>query len=155
MKWMWSSALALAVSAVVSAHSSQMKQPQMGESTNMTYTGCLVAINHGGTFLLTHFAEEMHGDMHGEMHDKMDDKMHDKMDGKMDGKMQDNMHDDKAATAALVLTGRSDLNKHVGHKVTVTGSVSRAMSGTMPAAMPDGRDTLAITSLKMVAKSCS
>jgi len=51
----------------------------------------------------------------------------------------------------VALTGRSDLSKHVGQKVTVTGSVSHGMSETMP----NDRDTLAVTSLKVVAKSCS
>ena len=130
MKWMMSSAVALAISAAVSAQSSDMKQSKMNDAMHTTYTGCVMAINHGGTFLLTHFDNAPH-DMHAEMHDEM--------------------RDDQMTMAAFVLTGRSDLKKHVGHKVTVTGSVSHAM----PATMPDGRDTLAISSLKMVAKSCS
>ena len=53
--------------------------------------------------------------------------------------------------SAVVLTGRSDLKKHVGQKVTVTGSLSHGMSETMS----NDRDTLAVASLKVVAKSCS
>jgi hypothetical protein len=51
----------------------------------------------------------------------------------------------------MVLTGRSDLKKHVGQRVTVTGSLSHGMSETMTT----DRDTLTVTSLKVVAKSCS
>src|SRR5215510_6373020 len=60
------------------------------------------------------------------------------------------MHD-HMMPGTVVLTGRSDLKKHVGQKVTVTGSLSHGMSETMP----NDRDTLAVASLKVVAKSCS
>lgn len=122
MKWMWSSALALALSAAVSAQSGKaMKDGDMAEPMTMTYTGCLVAVNHGGTFLLTHF-----DDKHGAM-----------------------MQGDDMTGPALVLTG-TDLKKHVGHKVTITGPVSHAM----PDSAPNHGDTVAVRSLKMVAKSC-
>jgi hypothetical protein len=52
---------------------------------------------------------------------------------------------------AVFLAGRSDLKKHVGQKVTVTGSLAHDMSETMP----NNKVTLAIASLKVVAKSCS
>ena len=49
----------------------------------------------------------------------------------------------------VALTGRSDLRKHVGQKITVTGSLSHGMSETMS----NDRDTLAVSTLKVVAKS--
>jgi hypothetical protein len=120
MKWMWSTALVVvAVSAAVSAQSGKdMSERKMGDKMNMTYTGCVEAVNHGGSFLLTHVAQ---------------------------------MHDDHMMPSAVFLAGRSDLKKHVGQKVTVSGSLSHQMSE----AMPNGRDTLAVASLKVVAKSCS
>jgi hypothetical protein len=62
----------------------------------------------------------------------------------------DGMMEDKKMSKDLVLTGRSDLKKHVGHKVTVTGVVSHGESD-----MSSGRDMLAVGSLKVVGKSCS
>jgi hypothetical protein len=70
MKWMWSTALVVvAVSAAVSAQSGkEMNEPTMGDKMNMTYTGCIVAVNHGGSFLLTHVGDDHQTMMH---HDGM------------------------------------------------------------------------------------
>ena len=116
MKWMWSTALVvIAVSTAVNAQSGkEMNESKMGDKMKMTYTGCVEAVNHAGSFLLTHVG------------------------------------DDHMMSTAIALIG-SDLKKHVGQKVTVTGSRLHAMSD----AMPNDRDTLAVTSLKVVAKSCS
>src|SRR5262245_27191718 len=124
MKWMWSTALVVvAVSAAASAQSGKdVSEPRMGKKMNVMYTGCVEAVNHGGSFLLTHVADEHQA-----------------------------MHNDQMMPKAVALTGRPDLKKHVGQKVTVAGSLSHGMSGTMPS----DRDTLAVASLKVVAKSCS
>ena len=145
MKWTWSTAVVVAaVSAVVSAQpGKEMNEPRMGNEMNVTYSGCVEAVNHGGSFLLTHV-----GDDHqtGSAIKRMPTMMnHDAM-MKTDSEMAK-----KDEPSAVVLTGRSDLKKHVGQKVTVTGSLSHAMSETMP----NSRDTLAVASLKIVAKSCS
>src|SRR6516225_2530768 len=60
MKWMWSTALVVvAVSATVSAQSGNgMNEPKMGDKMNMSYTGCVEVVNHGGSFLLTHVADD-------------------------------------------------------------------------------------------------
>ena len=149
MKWMWSTAVVIvAVSAAVSAQSSKdMSEPKMGDKMNMTYTGCVEAVNHGGSFLLTHVADDQSAMMH---HDSMM-KGDSGMAKKDEPRASNGMHDDHMMPSAVVLAGRSDLKKHVGQKVTVTGSLSRAMSETMP----NGRDTLSVTSLKVLAKSCS
>ncbi len=145
MKWTWSTAVVVAaVSAVVSAQpGTEMNEPRMGNEMNVTYSGCVEAVNHGGSFLLTHV-----GDDHqtGSAIKRMPTMMnHDAM-MKTDSEMAK-----KDEPSAVVLTGRSDLKKHVGQKVTVTGSLSHAMSETMS----NSRDTLAVASLKIVAKSCS
>ena len=149
MKWMWSTAVVVvAVSAAVSAQSGkEMNEPKMGNKMNMTYTGCLEAVNHGGSFLLTHAGDD-HQTMMG--HDGMM-KSDSQMAKKDEPHASNEMHDDHMMSSAIVLIGRSDLKKHVGEKVTVTGSRLHAMSETMP----NDRDTLAVTSLKVVAKSCS
>ena len=149
MKWMWSTALVVvAVSAAVSAQSGKdMNEPKMGDTMNRTFTGCVEAVNHGGSFLLTHVADDHQAMMHHDGMMKSDSVM-----AKQDEPGASNeMRDDHMMPSAVVLTGRSDLKKHVGQKVTVTGSLSRGMSETMP----NDRDTLAVASLKVLAKSCS
>ena len=149
MKWMWSTAIVVvAVSAAASAQSSkEMNEPKMADKMNKTYTGCVEDVNHGGSLLLTHI-----GDDHQTMmrHDEMM-KTDSEMAKKDERRASDETHGDRMMSSAVVLTGRSDLRKHVGQKVTVTGSLSHDMSETMP----NDRDTLAVASLKVVAKSCS
>lgn len=125
MKWMLSTTLAVAVSAIASAQSDKMKSDTMKDdkmAMAMTYTGCIESVNHGAEFLLTHV---------------------------MDG--HEAMTHDGMMANALALTGRSDLKKHVGQKVTVKGSVSHPMAG----AMANAHDQLTVSSMKVVAKSCS
>src|SRR5262245_7798393 len=147
MKWMAALVVA-AVSATVSGQSGKdMSEPKMGDKMNMTYTGCLEAVNHGGLFLLTHLADDHQAMMHHDAMMKNDSGM-----AKKDESRESNeMHGAQMMSSAVVLTGRSDLKKHVGQKVTVTGSVSHGMSETMQ----NNRDTLTVASLKVVAKSCS
>jgi len=118
-----------------------MTEPKMGDKMNMTYTGCVEAVNHGGSFLLTHIAD-------GEAMMSHDGMMKDDSKMARDSKMANK---DEMMLSTLALSGRSDLKKYVGQKVTVTGAVSRAMAGSMS----NDRDTLAVASLKVVAKSCS
>ncbi len=158
MKWTWSAAfVVVAVSAVVSAQGGkEMNEPKMGDKMNVTYTGCVEAVNHGGSFLLTHVGDDHQTGpaskrtptmMNHDATMKNDSEM-----AKKDGPSASNeMPGDHMMPGAVVLTGRSDLKKHVGQKVTVTGSLSHGMSETMS----NNRDTLAVASLKVVAKSCS
>jgi hypothetical protein len=129
MKRMWGTAIIIvAVSAAAGAQSGkEMDKPAMGDMRNMTYTGCVESVNHGGAYVLTHVAH--------------DQQMMD----------HDGMKKDHMMPSSLALTGRSDLKKHVGHKVTVTGSVSK---GSMDGEMKNDMETLAVTSLKVVGKSC-
>lgn len=123
MKWMWSTAfVVIAVSAVSAQSGKDMKPPTMGDPMQATYTGCIVNVNHGASFVLTHVADDRQTMMHH------------------DGMMK-----------SIVLTGRSDLKKHVGQTVTVAGALSHGMADETS----KGRDMLAVASLTVVAKSCS
>jgi hypothetical protein len=128
MKWMWS--IAIVVAAVSSAAAVQsgkemgMGKSAMGDTMTTKYTGCVEAVNHGGSFLLTHIGDDHMGSMH-------DDGM---------GKK-----------GAVALVGKPDLKKHVGQKVSVTGSLSKE---SMNSARTDV-ETLTVSALKVVAKSCS
>jgi hypothetical protein len=82
-------------------------------------------VNHDGAFFLTHASEAGHT------------------------AMKDDMKADHMAPARLALAGR-DLKKHVGQQVTVTGPVSTSSMTTMSGDFK----TLAVGSLKVVAKSC-
>jgi hypothetical protein len=150
MKWMWGTALVVvAVSATVSGQSGKdMSQPKMGGKMNMTYTGCVEAVNRGGSFLLTHVADDHQAMMSHDDMMKNQSKMAKKDD---EPRASNQVHDDHMVPSAVALTGRSDLKKHVGQKVTVSGSLSHGMSEMMP----NDRHTLAVASLKVVAKSCS
>jgi hypothetical protein len=107
---------------------------------DVTYTGCLESGTTGaGMFVLTHPAM-MDGDKKGAM---MKDS------GKMDTMAHDMSEHTAMSMTLKVSTTGLDLRKHLGHKVSVTGSVSEGMkdAGT-------DQSTLTVKSLKMVAKSC-
>jgi hypothetical protein len=58
---------------------------------------------------------------------------------------------DMMPSKSFVLAGTSNVKKHVGHTVSVTGSLSDGAMGTMR----DDVSTLTIKTVKMIAKSCS
>lgn len=140
MKRMWSTALVVvAVSAVASAQNDKsMNASKMSGDMMPAYTGCVESINHGASFALTHVGGDSQMDRGAMMKSGTDM-------GKAD------MPGDHMMATAFTLTGRSDLKKYVGQKVTVTGSVSHGMADAMPKAL----DMLAVSSLKVVARSCS
>jgi hypothetical protein len=150
MKWMWSTAFVVIVSAAASAQAgSKMNGPTRADKMGVTYTGCVEAVNHGGSFLLTHVGDDPAAMMHHD-HDEM--MKHDaEMAKKDEPPMSNEMSGDHMTQTTVALTGRSDLRKHVGQKITVTGSLSHGISETMS----NDRDTLAVSTLKVVAKSCS
>jgi hypothetical protein len=123
------------------AHSDHMEM-----SKDVTYTGCLESGTTGaGMFVLTHPSMMDGGHKDAMMKDAM---MKDpaKMDTMAGHEMSE--HDAMSMTLA-VSTTKLDLRKHLGQKVSVTGSVSQGMkdAGTEQA-------TLTVKSLKTVAKSC-
>jgi hypothetical protein len=155
--WILSTAVvAMSVTAALGAQSMKgMGTPSKEDSMSTTYTGCVESVNHGGSFLLRKIdsadADAMHGDMGMAHHDDMAMKgdaaktmQHEQMpmaDAKMDAK----------GSTWFTLAGSSDLSKHVGQRVSVTGSLSHDTMGTMRQDVP----TLTVKSLKVLAKSCS
>ena len=155
--------MALSVTAAVAAQSAKaMHQPSKGDAMSMTYTGCVESVNHGAAFLLTQIdsggAESMHGDETMKHHDDMAMK-HDEMATKSRAAAtmqhaQTPMADEKMdamPSKSFALAGSTDLRKHVGQKVSVTGSLSDGSMGTMRQDL----STLTVKTLKVIAKSCS
>jgi hypothetical protein len=156
--WILSTAVvAVSVTAAVGAQSPKvMDKPSNGETMTMTFTGCVKSVNHGGAFLLTEVAKVGPAPMHGDM----DMTHHD--DGTMKGDAAKPMHGGQTPTAdkdtmdtmpfkSIALTGAINLSKHVGQKVSVTGSLSEGAMGTMR----DDLSTLTVKTLKVIAKTCS
>jgi len=115
-------------------------------SDETTYTGCLEKGNAARTFVLTH-ANRADSMQHDSMqHDSMkDDAM------KKDAMAKETMNHDMMTSTVNLASSKVDLNKHVGHKVTVSGSddaMGRGEAGMMS-------PTFTVKTLKMVAKSCS
>jgi hypothetical protein len=149
MRTTWSIGIVIvAASAAVSAQSGhEMAASMMGDKANLTYTGCVESVNHGGTYLLTDVAHDHETAMGRDSMMKKDAAMTMK-----DGTAaSSDMHEDHMMPTSLILTGSSDLKKHVGQKVTVTGAVSKA---SMDGGMKDDHDTLTVASLKVVGKAC-
>ena len=162
--WILAAAVAgISATVAVGAQSATaMHQPSKGGTMSMTYTGCVESVNHGAAFLLTKVdsgqMESMHGDKTMKDHDHMAMK-HDDMSTKSDAAKP--MQHEQAAVAdekmdgmsskSFALAGSTNLGKHVGQKVSVTGSVSDAAMGTMRQDV----STLTIKTLKVIAKSCS
>jgi len=158
--WVLATAVvAITVTAAVGAQSaSTMQQPAKGETMSVTYAGCVESVNHGAAFLLTKV--DGGSSMHGDMAMKHDDTAmkHDDMAMKSDSAKtmqheQMPMAGEKMApmsSKSFALTG-SNLGKHIGQKVSVTGSLSDGSMG----AMHQDLSTLTVKTLKVIAKSCS
>ena len=137
MKLMMSS-VAVLVAAVLSSvgvaaqsGDTMAKGDKMGKMTmkDATHTGCIEAGTAPGTFTLTHLAADDH---------MAKDAM------KKETMTKESMSKGAMATPTLSLTSTSaDLSKHLGHKVSVTGSHDKATS------------PFVVKTLKMVAASCS
>ena len=131
---------------------SKMDKMDKMEMKDTTYTGCVEAGSEPGSFTLTHLAAEDHM---GNDAMKKDTMGNDTM--KKDTMPKDSMGKDAMAPMVLSVTGSSvDLGKHLGHKVSVTGSPAHGKMDAM------GKDTMAkgvsaftVKSLRMVAASCS
>ena len=133
MKWMMSSVavvVAMVLSVAVAAQSGgTMAKGDKMATKDATHTGCIEAGSAPGTFTLTHLSADDH---------MAKDAM------KKDTMTKESMSKGAMATPTLNLTSTSvDLSKHLGHKVSVTGSHDKATS------------PFTVKSLKMVAASCS
>lgn len=119
-----------------------------------TYTGCVQAGDTAGSYMLAHALPEMGGDAMKK--DSMQKEM-----------KKDPMAKDAMASMSMTISSKDvDLSKHVGHKVTVTGTtaemgmkkpdtMAKPDAMAKPGAMEKPMGTLTVTSLKMVAATCS
>jgi len=126
-------AVALAFTAGIAAQDKKMAMAKMDHmSMEKTYSGC-VESSQTGSYNLTH---SMIADAKTSM--KKGDSM----------KKDDAMAHDAMAPVSLALSAAPsvDLSKHVGHKVTVTGTDGDGMNGMT---------TFKVTSIKKIGASCS
>jgi pentapeptide MXKDX repeat protein len=161
MKWMISSAVmvAVALSVGVRAQSggAMAKDDKMDKMETKTYTGCVAAGADTGTFTLTHVMADDHMGKDAMKKDAMkkDTMSNDTMSKdamKKDSMGKDNMaHDTMTSTTMTVSSKSVDLAKHIGHKVTVTGSSGPDKMD----AMGKNMSAFTVKSLKMVSASCS
>jgi len=127
------------------------------EMMDANYTGCVEAGNAAGTFMLTHVATADH--MAKDMMKKgalAKDTMAKNATLK-DAMAKDGMSHESMAPTTLTLTGSSvDFSKHVGHKVSLTGSLANEkMEAMEKGTMSKSTPTFTAKSLKMVAVACS
>ena len=104
----------------------------------MTYTGCVAAGSEPGTYMLTHMTSDMVS--------------------QKDTMGKDTMSKDAMPSSMMLMGTKIDFSKHVGHKVSVTGTMEKmdgmgktdamAKSGTM-----SGMGMM-VTSMKMMGTSC-
>jgi len=154
MKWMISSAVIVAVALPVGVRAqsggAMAKDGKMDkmETPTKTYTGCLAAGAETGTFTLTHVMADDHMGKDAMKKDAMKSDTMSKDAMKKDSMSKDNMAHDTSMT----MSSKSvDLGKHIGHKVTVTGSSGPDKMD----AMGKNRSAFTVKSLKMVSASCS
>jgi len=156
MKWMMCGVamlVAIVLPVVAGAQSGTTAKGDKMDKMEMkdaTYTGCIEVGSTAGTFTLTHVADD---------HMAKDAMKKDTM--KKDTMKSDTMGKDTMATTLTLASASVDLSKHLGHKVSVTGSAAHGKMDAM------GKDTMAkdgmakdasaftVKSLKMVAASCS
>jgi hypothetical protein len=153
MKWIISS-VAVLVAAVLSVGAAAQSSGTMAKGAKMdkmamkdtTYIGCVEPGSEPGSFALTHLAADDHMGKDAMKKDTM----------KKDTMAMDSMAKDAMAPMALSVTGSSvDLSKHLGHKVSVTGSPAHGKIDSMGKDMGKGATAFTVNSLKMVAASCS
>jgi hypothetical protein len=148
MKWSMSS-VAILVAAVSSVALGAQSGGTMTKGDKMdkmemmdaNYTGCIEAGSTAGTFVLTHVATADH--MGKDM--------------KKDAMAKDGMSHESMAPTILTLPGSSvDLSKHLGHKVSMAGSLAHAKMDAMEkGTMGKSTSTFTVKSLKMIAATCS
>jgi hypothetical protein len=149
MKWSMSS-VAILVAAVSSVAVGAQSGGTMAkgdkldrmEMMDANYTGCIEAGSAAGTFMLTHVATADHIGKDIMTKDAM---------------AKDRMSHESMAPTTLTLTGSSvDLSKHLGHKVSITGSLAHEkMEAVEKGTMGKSTPPFTVKSLKMVAATCS
>jgi hypothetical protein len=156
MKWMMS-ILAAAVlttwTGVAAEPVSSMSQDKETDGTakmggmDATYTGCIEAAG-AGKFTLAHAAVAPTGDMGANSRKEPSTK---------NGMAMDTMKKDSAMSTTLTLSSTTvDLGRHVGRKVSVTGSLAAKMDPVdKGSAMAKGPAVFTVKSLRTVSGSCS
>ena len=159
MKWSMSS-VAILVAAVSSVALGAQSGGTMAKGDKMdkremmdaNYTGCIEAGSAAGTFMLTHVATADHM---GKDMMKKDAMAKDTM--KKDAMAKDGMSHESMAPITLTLTGSAvDLSKHLGHEVSLTGSLAHEKMDAMEkGTMGKSTSTFTVKSVKMIAATCS
>jgi hypothetical protein len=141
------SSVAILVAAVSSVALGAQSPGKMAKGDKMemmdaNYTGCIEAGSAAGTFMLTHVATADH--MGKDIIKK-------------EPMAKDGMSHESMAPTTLTLTGSLvDLSKHLGHKVSITGSLAHEKMDAMEkGTMGKSTSTFTVKSLKMVAATCS
>jgi hypothetical protein len=155
MKWMMSFlavALMTTWAGVAAQSGSSMNQDKkmdgMAKTGGMdvTYTGCIEAAA-AGKFALAHAVEAT---------DRMAAKSMKEPATKKNEMAMDTMKKDNMMSTTLTLSSTAvDLSKHLGKKVSVTGSLAPQMASMDKGAMAKEPAALTVTSLKTVSRSCS
>ena len=120
----------MAMGAAASAQDKMAKPMEMGKEKS--YTGCIEAGAMAGSFKLTHAAADMAMSK--------------------DAMKKDTMGKDAMAMSMGLMSKNVDLSKHVGHKVTVTGTDDKMAMGKD--AMGKDMHGFSVSAVKMVAASC-
>jgi len=117
------------------------------EMKDTSYTGCIEAGTAADTLTLTHLATA----------DRTGKDMMKKDAMKNDTLAKESMSHDSMAPTALTLTGSSlDLRRHVGHRVTVIGSLAHDKMDPMEkGTMDKAKSTFTVKSVKLIAATCS
>lgn len=155
MKWMMS-ILAAAVlttwTGVAAEPVSSMSQDKETDGTakmggmDATYTGCIEAAG-AGKFTLAHAAVAPTGDMGANSRKEPSTK---------NGMAMDTMKKDSMMSTTLTLSSTVvDLSKHVGQKVSVTGSMAPKMAPMDKGTMAKESAAFSVKSLTTVSGSCS
>jgi hypothetical protein len=155
MKWMMSILAAVLVTAwvAIAAQSggsmNQDKnmdgQAKMG-GMEVTYTGCIEAAG-AGKFALAHAVEAT---------DRMAAKSMKEPSTKKNEMATDTMKNDNMMSTTLALSSTAiDLSKHLGQKVSVTGSLAPQMTSVGKGTMAKEPAAFTAKSLKAVSGSCS
>ena len=137
--------VAFALTAAVGAQDKKMSMEKMDHmAVEKAYSGC-VESTHAGSYTLTH---SMIADAKNSMKTADSMKKDDPMMKTDSMKKDDAMAHDTMAPKSLALSAAAAVNlrKHVGHRVTVTGTDGDSVNGMA---------TFKVKSVKMIAGSCS
>ena len=140
-----SACIAFALTAAIGAQDKRMSMEKMDHMvTEKAYSGCVESSNTG-SYTLTH---SMVADAKNSMKTADSMKKDDPMMKTDSMKKDDAMAHDTMAPESLALSAAAGVNlrKHVGHKVTVTGTDGDSTNGMA---------TFTVKSVKMIAGSCS